>query len=186
MVLKTVSLRTCLVLWLAMVGGCGISPSEELASASAISFTEPGFYLAPGAVLSWRSDVVYLFEDPAERPEAFRPFLQQEVQAQLEGRGYRFEPTQATHGIVALAVIGSDYNATEILRQYRLSPSFPASRRYARGTLLVAIYSLEDEKIRWRGSVQANIDVTEPEQARRDRVRTHVKRLLGLVPARDF
>jgi len=171
---------------LLLLAGCARSPTDELAASSAISFTEPGFVLAPGTALTWRSDVVYLFDDPAERPQDFRPFVQQEVQAYLESRGYRFEAAQATHGVLAVAVLGADRDAAAVLREYRLTPSFPASRRYPRGTLVVAVYSLDDEKIRWRGAIQANIDVTLPEQARRERLRVHVAKLLNLLPTRRY
>ena len=170
-----------LVFWLV---GCAGGTRPDLMAASAISFTEPGFHLPPGTVLTWRSDPRYLFDDPAERPEDFRPLLQEEVERFLLGRGYTINPEGAEYGVLAVAVLGADLDAEAVLREFRLTPSFPASRRYPRGTLVVAIYSLADEKIRWRGAIQANIDVTEPEATRRERLRAHVARLLNLVPAR--
>jgi len=153
-------------------------------AASAISFTEPGFFLPPGTALAWRSDPRYLFDDPADRPEDFRPLLKEEMERFLASRGNAVDPDRAEYGVLAVAVLGADLDAEAVLREFRLTPSFPASRQYPRGTLVVAIYSLTDEKVLWRGAIQAHIDVSEPEQTRRERLRAHVARLLNLVPAR--
>ncbi len=168
----------------AVGAGCAGQREQELAASSAITFSAPGFYLEPGSTLTWRSDMVYLFDDPRERPENFKPFVQQEIQAYLEAKGYRFVAAGApsTYGLVAVVVLGEDMTATEVLNQFRLTPSFNASRRYEEGTLVVALYDTANEKVLWRGALQSNVDLEMPPEQRRLLVREHVKRLLKNLP----
>ena len=173
-----------LVLITAVSAGCAGQREQELTASSAITFSAPGFYLAQGSTLTWRSDMVYLFGDPRERPENFKPFVQQEIQAYLEAKGYPFVAAgaPATYGLVAVVVLGEDMTATEVLNQFRLTPSFNASRRYEEGTLVVALYNTANEKVLWRGAVQSNVDLEMPPEQRRLLVREHVKRLLKNLP----
>ena len=171
---------------LAAVSGCGGNDRDALAASSAISFTLPDFYLPPGSSLAWRSDVVYLFEDHSRTPEHVTPYLQQEIQALLEARGYRFtgSATEADHGLVAVIVLGEGLTASRVLQEFRLTPSFNPDRRYQKGTIVVAIYRTADEKVVWRGAIQANVDLDLPPEQRRARVREHAGRLLARIPAR--
>ena len=175
--LATVSL--CTALW-----GCVDTPHDDLSASSAITFSAPGFHLSPGSRLKWRSGLVYLFDDPRDRPDQFRPFLQQEIQSYLESRGHVFttDVEAADYGLVAVAVMGTDMTAATVLQEFRLTPSFPASRRYPRGTIVIALYSTGDERVQWRGAIQGNIDLDEPEEMRRQRVRKQAEKLLKMIP----
>lgn len=179
--------RGLLLLLIVVLGSCAVARVDELASSSAISFSAPGFYLPPGAALRWRSEVVYLFEGSAEEPPQFERFLRDEIEASLTSRGHVFvDDTDAPYGVAAVAVLASDVSAAAVLREFSLTPSFPTSRRYPKGTLVVAIYSRPDEVVQWRGAIQANISLSLPAEERQRRVREHVRRLLNLVPSRAY
>lgn len=169
-----------------VLAGCAGSDRNALAASSAISFSLPGFYLPPGTSLAWRSDVVYLFEDHSRAPEHITPYLQQEIQAFLEARGYQFPgpAPAADYGLVAVIVLGDGMTARTVLQEFRLTPSFNPTRSYEKGTIVVAIYRRADEKVMWRGAIQANVDLDLPPEERRARVRSHVGKLLGKVPDR--
>jgi hypothetical protein len=174
------------VIALVAASGCGGNDRNALAASSAISFTLPDFYLPPGSSLAWRSDVVYLFEDNSRTPENITPYLQQEIQSLLEARGYRFTSSaaEADHGLVAVIVLGEGLTARNVLQEFRLTPSFNPDRRYEKGTIVVAIYRTADEKVMWRGAIQANVDLDLPPEERRSRIREHAGRLLGKIPDR--
>lgn len=168
------------------LGGCASKQVDELAAFSSITFSAPGFYLPPGSTLQWRSDLVYVFDDQREAPENVTPFLQSEIEEYLGSRNYSFvtDGAPADFGIVAAVVLGDDLTARDVLQQYRLTPSFKSSRRYKKGTIVIALYDAENEQVQWRGAIQANVDLAMPVEQRRQRVQSHTRRLLAMLPGK--
>lgn len=171
---------------LAGPGGCASNRVDELAAFSSITFSAPGFYLPPGSTLQWRSDLVYVFDDQREAPGTVTPFLQSEIEEYLGSRNYSFvtDGAPADFGIVAAVVLGDDLTARDVLQQYRLTPSFKSSRRYKKGTIVIALYDAENEQVQWRGAIQANVDLAMPVEQRRQRVQSHTRRLLAMLPGK--
>lgn len=183
---RTTTLAAVFVLALCtmLLVGCAGNQRNDLAASSLITFSAPGFYLASGSTFRWRSDLVYLFDDVRERPENVKPFLQQEIQGYLESRNCEFpaEATSAKYGLLAVVVLGDGLTATEVLKQFKLTPSFKASRKYEKGTVVVAIYDASDDVVLWRGAIQANVDLEMPPEQRRLLVRNNVRKLLDSIP----
>ncbi len=172
-----------LVLFLSLAG-CAANAPDPLTEYSTISFSQPDFSLRQGDTLYWRSELVYLYGDEREAPAGVRPFLQAAIQDHLEAGGYRFVPdgTAAEYGLVAVVVLGSGLTAEDVLSRFRLTPSFKASREYQEGTIVVALYDYDSERILWRGAVQGNVDLELPPEERQRRVREAVSRLLAKLP----
>ncbi|MCF7982262.1 MAG: DUF4136 domain-containing protein [Pseudomonadales bacterium] len=166
--------------------GCSfnVHDSEALSESMAITFSQPDFWLEPESTLFWRSDLVFFFNDSRKKPKGIRPILQQEIQGYLTARTYRFteDKNSARYGLVAVVVLGEGITAADILQQFKLTPSFKASNRYEKGTIVVAIFDAMTEKVLWRGALQANIDLGLSPKARQQRVREGIARLLSHVP----
>lgn len=166
--------------------GCSfnVHSSEALSESMAITFSQPDFWLKPESTLFWRSDLVFFFNDSRKKPKDIRPFLQQEIQDYLTARTCRFteDKNSARYGLVAVVVLGEGITAADILQKFKLTPSFKASNRYEKGTIVVAIFDAMTEKILWRGALQANINLSLPAEVRRQRVREGIARILTHVP----
>jgi len=158
--------------------------SDALSESMAITFSQPTFWLEPESTLHWRSDLVFFYNDSRKKPENIRSFLQQEVEDYLVAQKYYFpeDTSLASYGLVAVVVLGEGVTATDILKQFKLTPSFAASSRFEKGTLVIAILDAATEKILWRGALQANIDLNLAPEIRRQRVRTGISRLLSHLP----
>jgi|GEM_PF-1564621 len=167
--------------------GCSSSAvdSDALSESMAITFSQPDFRLAPKSNFYWHSDVIFFYNDKRKNPEETRLFLQQEIQSYLAARTYQFPDNKniAQYGLVAVVVLGKSVTVTDILKQFRLTPSFQASNRYEKGTIVIAILDAMTEKILWRGALQANIDLNLSPAVRQQRVREGISRLLRHVPS---
>jgi len=171
-----------------VLAGCSEHVREDDPEAySAISFSAPQFFLAPGSSMQWRSDLVYLFGDARKKPENVEPVLQEEIQRYFEARTNVFpaDTGVATYGLVAVVVLGDGLTAREVLKRFKLTPSFPTSRRYEKGTIVVAIYDAADETVLWRGAIQSNVDLDLPPEQRRQLIRSTIGKLLNKIPTRQ-
>lgn len=178
------SLAVIVCLMASLLSGCVSGAREQSSDSYVISFTAPGFYLAPGSTLGWRSDLVYMFDGVRKLPEDFKPLVQPEIESYFEEKGYRFSSNagDVQFGIVAVVVLGEGLNAADVLKQYGLTPSFNASRKYEKGTLVIAFYRHDEELIVWRGVVQSNIDPFLSVEERSKEIRLNVARLLKKLP----
>lgn len=171
------------------LSGCAGSTQDPLSRYSAISFSQPDFRLEAGDLLYWRSELVYLYEDAKKTlPPDASPVLQQEIQAYLEARGYRFAaaPAEADYGLVAVLVLGEGMTAEDVLGRFKLTPAFQAAREYEEGTIVVAFYERASERIQWRGAIQGNVDPALPAEERRRRIREVIGRLFARLPQADY
>lgn len=168
----------------ALLSSCSGATRNEASDSYAISFTAPGFYLAPGMTLAWRSELVYLFDGVSKIPEDFEPLVQPEIEAYFQEKGYSFSDdiNDVDFGIIAVVVLGEGLTAADVLKQYGLTPSFNASRQYEKGTLVIAFYRRAEETIVWRGAIQSNIDPLLPAGERKKEIRLNVARLLKKLP----
>ena len=159
--------------------------SDALSESMAITFSQPDFWLEPKSSFYWHSDVVFFYNDNRKNPEATRLFLQQEIQSYLATRTCQFPDNRnlAQYSLVAVVVLGKSVTATDILKQFKLTPSFQTSSRFEKGTIVIAILDAMTEKILWRGALQANIDLSLSPAVRQQRVREGISRLLRHVPS---
>jgi len=118
-----------LSLVLLTAAGCAVNVKKPLTNSTAVTFSQPGFWLEPGSKLYWRSDLVYIFDEPGKNSENTRPFLQQETQSWLESRTYEFveDNSLTNYGLMAVVVLGNEVTALEIMQRFDLTPSFNAT-----------------------------------------------------------
>lgn len=177
---------TLLAMLLALVA-CAINVTNPLSESTAVTFSQPGFWLEPGATLYWRSERIYIYDDPGRKPDNVQPYLKQEIQGYLETEKFQFvdDRNLARYGLVAVIVLGDEVTARDIMKQFGLTPSFNATRFFKKGTIVVALLDAASEEIVWRGSLEANISLSVSPGVRQQRVRQMTHKLLDKLPRRE-
>lgn len=174
-----------LLLVLYLLTGCAIQNAEPLSESFVLTVSQPEFVLKQGDHFYWRSDLVYLYKDARKQPpDDIRPYLKQEIQTYLTQGGYHFteQPEEARYGLVAVVVLGDGLTAREVLDTFGLKPAFQSSRQYEKGTIVVAMFDAQTEKVMWRGALQANVDLELAAEVRLSRVKEAVRRLFRRLP----
>ena len=178
-------LSALLTLVSACGGSAGIQPGEPLEQASAVSVTLPGFTPTSGTTLHWHRDLVWV-DDPEGRFERRAKVLQQALEDQFLGKGFRFVADDATadYDVVAVAMLGDLEDHAEIQEFFRLYPSLAEpARGYGRGTVLVAITPAGSSEVVWRGALEVYTDPDKmPVAERHQRLRWAAERLLESIP----
>jgi len=167
--------------------GCAVNVGNPLSESTAVTFSQPGFWLEPGSTFYWRSGQIYIYDDPGKEPDKVQPYLKREIQAYLETEKFHFtdDRNQARFGLVAVVVLGDEVTARDIMKQFGLAPSFNATRFFKKGTIVVAILDAASEVIVWRGSLEANISLSVAPGVRKKRVREMTHKLLDTLPRQE-
>ncbi len=171
----------------AMLGGCTTStpspePGTALATVSTGSLRDAG---SGAATFAWAPGATVVFPDDRYDAGRARGIIQSEIRAVLSERGYQIVDAASADRRVAF-VLGFDNNLTDdrLVSLFGLDPGLQTTPDETKGTLVIAITGPSQSRVFWRGAVQAVATLDTDREARADRLRGAVRRLLNALPKR--
>ncbi len=151
--------------WLIGVWMMGCSSSSDspgdtgaLSQSTRVSVMGPEMPVNRHTPLSWYGDPVEIVELEAQPLEGALPvWVKQEIQSQMQAKGFTFTDTQSRYQVVSAIVLGEGDAGVQAKEMFRLFPTLAgsSSSRHPKGTLLLGIWDSEQRKGVWRSAMQA-------------------------------
>ena len=157
--------------------------ANPLSRSSVIASASPEFARPTGPVMHWFSDLIWV-GGSTETSDDSAAVLSAALQAELEGKGYRFtdDPAEADYDVLAVAVLGDIASHPDVEKLFRLYPSLRGGGDYESGNVLFAVAPRGTTDIIWRGAIEVFTGEQFSDELRHLRIRKASEMLLGSIP----
>ena len=155
-----------------------------LNNSNVISVTLPGVAVTDETKLAWYSDIVLIRGEQGYPDVNVIAYMKTVIQDYLIEAGAQIvdDPAEADYLVAAAFVADNTLTREEMAQRFRLYPSLLSHRRYDTGTLVAGLLPPAGGDARWRGAIQVYTNASLPDEVKRQRVRTSVKKLLDNIP----
>ena len=157
---------------------------------SIVGVSTPGAEIPPGAKFAWLPSAIGLYKDERLDSTTIQYLIEKNIKANLAEKGFMFVESEAAadYTIAYTAALESSLDDSTILRRYGLVPGnmgVPQDHPdYEKGTLLIYAFDRKTDDVIWRSAVQAAVDFTLDEQARKERIEPIIRDMFLTLPAR--
>lgn len=201
----TVFLRSLTIILSAiLLAACSTSPDssarkDPLKQKVSVTVSGPDMPVTSTTPLSWYADVAGVLAPSgdsnsdaviASLPDkgAVPAWIQQEIQTQMEAKGFMFAQGPTRYQVVGAMVLGDGEASAKTQAVFRLFPSLEGTSdaEHPKGTLLLGIWDSETKQGVWRSALQTFAEPHAPDDAKRQRLSQLVSEVLSeLQPARS-
>jgi outer membrane protein assembly factor BamB len=162
-------------------GGVTIDPSI-------IAVSTPGTQVQQGASFAWVENAINVYKDERLDSTTIQYLIERSIKTNLADMGFKFVESEAVadYTIAYTAALESSLDDNTILRRYGLVPGnmrVPQDNPdYEKGTLLIYAFDAGTGDMVWRSAVQAAVDFSLDEQARKQRIGPIIKDMFRTLP----
>lgn len=186
-----------------LLAGCSNSPDssarkDPLKQKVSVTVTTPNMPVTSSTPLSWHTEVAGVIAPTGEGSNSagisvlpdkgsVPAWIQQEIQKQMEAKGFLFAEAPTRYQLVGAMVLGEGEASARAQALFRLFPSLEGSSdaKHPKGTMLLGIWDSEERKGVWRSALQTFAEPQAPDAVKRERLSALVAEMLAkLEPAR--
>ena len=141
-----------------------------------------------GKIFSWHKNASQFYDSPKIDDPSLKNMLQESIKNVLSKKGYIFidnEP-QSNFLVGYIAALESSLSSADIAAIYGINPGLPELSsdldKYEKGTLIIHVFDARTKTLLWRGALQAEVQLKNKPDARKQRIDNVVSTLLHSFP----
>ncbi|MBU3069000.1 hypothetical protein KOI40_04160 [Aestuariicella sp. G3-2] len=198
------SLMLSVLLPALLLAGCSNSPNssarkDPLKQKVSVTVSSPDMPVTASTPLSWHTEVAGVIAPSGKGANpagisvlpdngSVPAWIQQEIQKQLEAKGFLFTQGPTRYQLVGAMVLGEGEASARAQALFRLFPSLEGTSdaKHPKGTMLLGIWDSQERKGVWRSALQTFAEPQAPDALKRERLSGLVAEMLAkLEPARS-
>ena len=141
-----------------------------------------------GQIFSWHKNATQFYDNPKIDDPSLKSMLQESIKNTLSKKGYIFTDNVSQSELLVgyIAALESSLSSADIAAIYGINPGLPELSndldKFEKGTLIIHVFDTQTASLLWRGALQAEVQLDNNPEARKQRVNNVVSTLLQSFP----